>query len=83
VLSIAWSETGTACVGEAGSGVRCVEPAPPHRVTARGDARQIRAPAGLLFAGDGVLYVADEAGRVWRLGADGTLTAIAGGGPGF
>jgi sugar lactone lactonase YvrE len=39
--------------------------------------------AGLLLADADTLYIADSAGYVRRLGPDGRMTVIAGGGPGF
>jgi sugar lactone lactonase YvrE len=83
VLSLASDDTGQVCFGEVGDGISCLAAAPTRRLTIRSRVRQITVPAGLLFGDDGVLYVADAAGLVWRLDAEGTLTPFAGGAPGF
>jgi len=84
VQAMAVDATGNLYLCEQPPRVRRVDAATRHVVTlAAGTVRERLNPVGLVVGDADTLYIADAFGFVRRLGPDGRLEVIAGGGPGF
>jgi sugar lactone lactonase YvrE len=84
VRSLAVDSAGNLYIGDVPGDVRRIDAATREIVSvARTEGQRHLRASGLLWVGPETLYIADQAGYIWRLEPDGRRTAVAGGGIGF